>query len=38
MMLGMDYAHVVKVSDEELAFLTEGDLAPLSRDIPKSSW
>jgi len=32
MMLGMDYAHVVKVSDEELAFLTEGDLAPLWRE------
>lgn len=32
MMLGMDFAHVVKVSDEELAFLTEGDLAPLWRE------
>lgn len=32
MMLGMDYAHIVKVSDEELVFLTEGDLAPLWRE------
>jgi fructokinase len=32
MMAGMNYAHIVKISDEELEFLTGGDdLAPLWR-------
>ncbi|MBC7869230.1 MAG: hypothetical protein H7Y09_00210, partial [Chitinophagaceae bacterium] len=32
MLVGLDYATLVKVSDEELAFLTDGDLKPLWRD------
>lgn len=33
MLAGLDYAHIVKVSDEELEFLTGGqDVAPLWRD------
>ncbi|MFN8560121.1 MAG: PfkB family carbohydrate kinase [Anaerolineae bacterium] len=33
MLAGLDYAHIVKVSDEELEFLTDGsDPAPLWRD------
>ena len=32
MMTGMNYAHIVKISDEELEFLTGGDdIAPLWR-------
>ncbi|MDX1993987.1 MAG: PfkB family carbohydrate kinase [bacterium] len=32
MLLGLDYAHVVKISDEELEFLTGGDLPALWRE------